>query len=627
MAASKKISELPLATLSNNTDEFVFVQDGITKRAPRNVLLGDVNTNLSTLSSTVGGLSSSIGTLQTDLSSLQGNVGTLQSDLANLPTAILPDGSVDMDAGYVPLNDASIITKGYFNNNVNFGMEVLKGNDLPTSWTTEPDLVNYRYYESTTDSATGLFWFRTFSNLVVQDFTNNTFTSRAYPADYTSGPFAVHNEIFYYFYNGTTLRAYNYNTGSLFQVGVPVMTGIEKMEYLDGYLYIAKSPGLTWSFQSQRISMSDYTVHTMTNLANGKNTGDAMFADYAHNEMYVIIIGKMYKFNKTTLEWDLIRADLPTDGFTNGESSRHGATALGDTVFSFIWNNYDGNYYPYTIDITTDAATGLVQQLEPLSFGMSTVPHMNSEEFVIVADNSRSYRTYSRLTQSAYGLRSVQAPLNYHAAIGDKAFDISSGSAAKTSGALHAYSFAQGTDTVTGADNQVVLGKYNTGGATTLLEVGNGVDELTRSNALEVYSDGTIASPNIDNTLILNRGAKAFITKEYFEANIPAIDVNTVYSNVDTTFSVPVRTSISAEDNAIDFSTNNNFELTATAANITATGMVAGQSGNIIIHTAENVTGWGVEFKFKNVPLDLTGDEIFGYFIDDSLNIWIGRVQ
>lgn len=87
-----------------------------------------------------------------------------------------------------------------------------------------------------------------------------------------------------------------------------------------------------------------------------------------------------------------------------------------------------------------------------------------------------------------------------------------------------------------------------------------------------------------------------------------------------------------AEDNAINFAQEgvNNFELTATSANITVSsiGTISkGKSGIIIIHSAENITGWSANYKFKNVPTDLSGDEIFSYYIDSSFNIWIGRVQ
>lgn len=82
-----------------------------------------------------------------------------------------------------------------------------------------------------------------------------------------------------------------------------------------------------------------------------------------------------------------------------------------------------------------------------------------------------------------------------------------------------------------------------------------------------------------------------------------------------------------AEDNIIDFS-NKYVELTATAANITATNIPnTPKEGVIIVHSAENITGWGTEFKFKTVPTDLSGDEIFAYFVENSTTIWIGRVQ
>lgn len=82
-----------------------------------------------------------------------------------------------------------------------------------------------------------------------------------------------------------------------------------------------------------------------------------------------------------------------------------------------------------------------------------------------------------------------------------------------------------------------------------------------------------------------------------------------------------------AEDNAIDF-TEKNFELTATAANITAVNVPTDvKEGTILVHNAENITGWGAEFKFKTVPTDLTGDEAFSYFVENATTIWIGRVQ
>lgn len=115
------------------------------------------------------------------------------------------------------------------------------------------------------------------------------------------------------------------------------------------------------------------------------------------------------------------------------------------------------------------------------------------------------------------------------------------------------------------------------------------------------------------------------------EGRVDTIENDDTISRTDIikTFTVPQRASIGAEDNAIDFSLKQNFELTATAVNITALNLtgIIGQSGTIIVHTAENVTGWGIEFKFKTIPTGLSGTEVFGYFIEDATNIWIGRVQ
>lgn len=103
---------------------------------------------------------------------------------------------------------------------------------------------------------------------------------------------------------------------------------------------------------------------------------------------------------------------------------------------------------------------------------------------------------------------------------------------------------------------------------------------------------------------------------------------NMALINAAQTFTTAQRTSISTEDNAIDFTTNNNFTLTATAANITVTSLVGcvGQSGVIVINSANNITGWGAEFVFKTVPTGLTGTEVFAYFVESLSTIHIGKV-
>ena len=84
----------------------------------------------------------------------------------------------------------------------------------------------------------------------------------------------------------------------------------------------------------------------------------------------------------------------------------------------------------------------------------------------------------------------------------------------------------------------------------------------------------------------------------------------------------------STHNNQIDFSLENNFVWTATNDNVTASNLTAGQSGVLVIKSAENITGWSSEFVFKNgTPTDLTGDETFGYFIENSTTIRIGRMN
>lgn len=117
---------------------------------------------------------------------------------------------------------------------------------------------------------------------------------------------------------------------------------------------------------------------------------------------------------------------------------------------------------------------------------------------------------------------------------------------------------------------------------------------------------------------------------EYDWAEIPAYD-DTALSDRVTALEEPK--TVVAGSNAIDFS-NKYIELTATAANITATNIPnTPKEGKIIIHSAENIpytdesnTGWGAEFKFKNVPTDLSGDELFSYFIKNNTTIWMSRV-
>jgi hypothetical protein len=63
------------------------------------------------------------------------------------------------------------------------------------------------------------------------------------------------------------------------------------------------------------------------------------------------------------------------------------------------------------------------------------------------------------------------------------------------------------------------IGTWNIGSsADTLVEVGNGTSHALRSNALEIYKDGTLTAPSSSIVNINAKGAKALVTKEYVDA-------------------------------------------------------------------------------------------------------------
>lgn len=158
------------------------------------------------------------------------------------------------------------------------------------------------------------------------------------------------------------------------------------------------------------------------------------------------------------------------------------------------------------------------------------------------------------------------------------------------------------------------------------------VDDVVQRNiSNDKYEEIVAVGQNIEDVIVVSDAlADGTILKDAdIGVTVQAYDANTAKYSVAGTFVAPQRTYVQGEDNAIDFTVANNFETTAIAATITATSTTGctGQSGTIIVHTAENITGWGAEFYFKNIPTDLTGTEIFSYFIENETTIWIGRMQ
>lgn len=109
------------------------------------------------------------------------------------------------------------------------------------------------------------------------------------------------------------------------------------------------------------------------------------------------------------------------------------------------------------------------------------------------------------------------------------------------------------------------------------------------------------------------------------------VTIDRATGNISTVGGFDLRETVTAGTNAIDFSADTvttRYELTATATTMSATvgANSTGKCGIILVHSAENITGWDAIFKFKTTPTDLTGDEVFAYYIEDTSNIWIGRV-
>lgn len=156
-------------------------------------------------------------------------------------------------------------------------------------------------------------------------------------------------------------------------------------------------------------------------------------------------------------------------------------------------------------------------------------------------------------------------------------------------------------------------------GATGIKGVDGEVSTAQLNTAISGITKISLGLSNVDNTSDANKPISTAIQTAFNnKANLSA-----------NTYTAPQRTNTSASSNAIDFRIANNFTINATAANITVTSLLGciGQSGVIVIESAENVTGWGAEFNFKTVPTSMSGMEVFSYFVQTETVIRIGRVS
>lgn len=525
--------------------------------------------------------------------------------IAMIPISIMPDGSVDMDAGYTPLNNLSLATKEYvdtglvntnsyidseiilakdldttnfngvlssadttiqlafdtidnlqlaaagtdisldatsfdknlgptdtdvqkametINNMVAGGMIIEQGGVLPSTWNqvTKPLLP---VVVGATDISSGLYYYWNGTDIRARDFINGTEELKGIPTSYNSTVFTVYNNIMYYVVTDV-LHTYDFGTSIHTSIAMSSSFTHEHIVYHNGYVFLQATPGLTWSATSVRVNVTTGVVDILNNISSGKNTGATLFVDDIDGIVYATGISSMYNFNEGTLQWDLLRADLPQPEASNYEGTRHFSVCYNQKVFSTLVNNYTYIVGSFTIDLSVDPATGVTEILETHSTPTLTISTaIDSQRFYILENdtNDNTYG-YENSPTSAFGLRPL-IETSQHALIGDHAVDISKGIVAGTTGALHAYTFAQGFGTITGRNNQSVFGEFNSGLSDTLLEVGNGVDDLTRGNALEVFNDGTATLPGATIDEIKTRGASAIATKDYVDNEGGAIKI------------------------------------------------------------------------------------------------------
>jgi len=122
------------------------------------------------------------------------------------------------------------------------------------------------------------------------------------------------------------------------------------------------------------------------------------------------------------------------------------------------------------------------------------------------------------------GLRLLRESPANHGNIGESAIDFSHSTILSNNGATGDYSVSFGYNTTSNNTYQLVLGKYNKGTSGTFFEIGIGVDDLDRKNALEVYESGLILAPELTTTLIGASDNKTLITKEYLKTIMPLDD-------------------------------------------------------------------------------------------------------
>jgi hypothetical protein len=205
-----------------------------------------------------------------------------------------------------------------------------------------------------------------------------------------------------------------------------------------------------------------------------------------------------------------------------------------------------GMLHFYSVNLTDFSTSGIYTQTQN-SFSLSQQQYIFRDNVIYVyagdiyGSNSGTGNTYKIDLNPGYKKGVVLKRNSSQNSVGNNAFDISVYADAETIyGARSDGSFAQGFATKTGKTYQAVIGIYNIGNTDTLLEVGNGTSNVSRSNAFEVYDTGVILAPSMDISEITND--KTLITKEYAEANYGSLSTSHVHYLQDYTVTIAGQT-------------------------------------------------------------------------------------
>lgn len=222
--------------------------------------------------------------------------------------------------------------------------------------------------------------------------------------------------------------------------------------------------------------------------------------------------------------------------------------------------------------------------------------------------------TLSTVTESdKTGLRLLKSNPETHGDIGEDAIDLSTQTLnSTTTGAIGDYSFAIGKNTTANGIASLAIGVSNFGLNDTIFEIGIG-DNITPKNALEVYQDGKIIAPSLDEII----DDKSLVTKEYVDA-------------------LGFGGGVVEEENLAVFTPNfiegNYFEYTLNQDTTIANPLnyEKGQTGKIVVRQ-NDVGGYTLSFSdFYQFPIsnpiikdDSEAINIFDYTVIDIENIYV----